>query len=98
MDVEFADGDLDRLETDPSYGKGYPQAVVKIYRRRLQFIRSALDESDFYGLKSLHFEKLKGARQHQNSMRLNDEFRLILEIVDRDHQRVVLIVSIEDYH
>jgi toxin HigB-1 len=98
MDVEFATVDLDRLEIDPAFSMGLPPAVVKAYRRRLQGIRAAPDERDFYALKSLHFEKLKGQRQHQHSMRLNDQFRLILELVATGPRKRVRIVSVEDYH
>jgi len=90
MDVTFADDDLDRLETDASFDLNLPEAIVKAYRKRIQAIRAAPDERDFYRLKSLHYEKLKGQRQHQRSMRLNDQYRLA--------KKVVTIVSIEDYH
>ena len=98
MEVEFASADLDRLETDPSFGMGLPAALVKAYRKRLQGIRSAPDERDFYAMKSWHFEKLKGARQHQHSMRLNDQFRLVLEFRGTGRDKRVCIVGIEDYH
>jgi toxin HigB-1 len=98
MDVEFATDDLDRLETDPAFHMGLPPAVVKAYRRRLQGIRAAPDERDFYALKSLHFEKLRGQRRHQHSMRLNDQFRLILELVAIGPRKRVRIISVEDYH
>ena len=96
MDVAFADPYLDQLETDPSAGKEYPQAAVKAYRKRLQVIRAAPDRRDFYALKSLHFEKLQGDRHGEYSMRLNDQWRLILALDDDD--RTATILSIEDYH
>ncbi|HEX5414260.1 MAG TPA: type II toxin-antitoxin system RelE/ParE family toxin [Chloroflexota bacterium] len=98
MDVEFGDNDLDRLETDPSFTMGLDQAIVKAYRKRLQIIRAAPDERDFYNLKSWHFEKLEGKRQHQHSIRLNDQFRLIVEFVGTGRVKRVRVVGIEDYH
>jgi len=98
MDVIFAHQDLDRLETDPRFDMGFPEGVVKAYRKRLQVIRSAPDERDFRALKSLHFEKLKGSRQHQCSMRLNDRYRLVMEMEDREQDKRVRIVGVEDYH
>jgi proteic killer suppression protein len=47
----------------------------------MQTIRAAPDERVFYQLKSLHFEELLGNRSHQHSMRLNDQWRLIIEFV-----------------
>jgi proteic killer suppression protein len=96
--VEFGDDDLDRLETDPTYEAGLPPGIVRAYRMRLQFIRNAPDERDFYSMKSLHFEKLKGSRSHQHSLRLNDQWRLIVELIGKQPNKVVRVVSIEDYH
>ena len=98
MEVSFASDELDRLETDPAFSGGFPDAVVKMYRQRLQTIRSAPDERDFYALRSLHYEKLRGQRQHQRSMRLNRQWRLVLEIEDDGGRKRVRIVAVEDYH
>ena len=97
MEVRFKQAFLDRLETDPDYDHGFPAAVVKAYRKRMQQIRAALDERVFYALKSLHFEKLKGKRDQQHSMRINDQWRLIIEL-ERNPGKVVVVVDIEDYH
>jgi proteic killer suppression protein len=97
VDVRFASADLDRLETDPAFSGGYGQAVVKAFRKRMQQIRAAPDERVFYQLKSLHFEKLQG-RSGQHSMRLNDQWRLVIEFEGAAPAKVVVIVSIEDYH
>lgn len=61
-------------------------------------IDAALDERDLYALKGLHYEKLKGARKHQHSIRLNQQYRLILELEHDDQGRYILIIDIEDYH
>jgi proteic killer suppression protein len=98
MEVQFGDAKLDRLETDPRYDGGFSQAVVTAFRRRMQMIRAAPDERVFYQLKSLHFEKLQGRRSHQYSMRLNDQWRLVMEFVGEAPQKGVVIISIEDYH
>ena len=98
MEVVFNDHDLDTLETDSSYTKGYSEGIVKAYRKRLQGIRSAVDERDIYAMKSWHFEKLKGQRQHQHSIKLNDQFRLVLEIEESNREKRIRIMGIEDYH
>src|ERR1039458_1328289 len=98
MEVLFKDERLDRLETDTRDDAGFAQTVVKAYRKRMQFIRNALDERDFYQMKSLHFEKLKGNRSHQHSMRLNEQWRLIIEFEGIAPNKLVAVISIEDYH
>ena len=65
----------------------------------MQTIRSAQDERDFYKLKSLHFEKLRGANHGERSMRLNNQYRLIVRIEEEsEEKKTVVIVNITDYH
>lgn len=98
MEVRFKDPKLDRLETDPTFDAGFAQPVVTAYRKRMQVIRAAPDERAFYNLKSLHFEKLKGNRSHQHSMRLNKQWRLIIEFEGVAPNKLVAVIEIEDYH
>ena len=98
MDVRFEDPSLEKLEVDPKYTAGLDAALVKAFRKRLQFIRAALDERAFYAMKSLHYEKHKGDLAGQRSMRLNDQWRLILRLEEDDTGKLVVIVSIADYH
>jgi len=98
VDVRFADEDLDRLETDRQYDGGHAPGVVKAFRKRMQQLRAATDERTFYSQRSFKFEKLEGKRSHQYSMRLNDQWRLILELEGKGADKVVIIVAIEDYH
>src|SRR5215831_11397859 len=99
MEVGFADDSLDRLETDARFDGGFAAAVVKAFRKRMQQIRAAEDERAFYALKSLHFEKLKGNRSHQHSMRLNDQWRLIVEVRGSSKKnKTIHVMGIEDYH
>lgn len=98
MEVEFEDDSLKRLETDPGFTAGHDAAIVKAFRKRMQLIRAAVDERAFYAMKSLHYEKLKGDRDGQSSMRLNDQWRLLLRIQQVDDGKTVVIISIVDYH
>ncbi len=98
MEVVFADPALARLESDAYFTAGFDPGVVKAYRKRVAFIRAAADVRDFYNMKSLHYEKLKGDREGQHSMRLNDRWRLILELRTEASGKTVVIVSIVDYH
>lgn len=98
MELRFADGALRRLASERGFDGGYPAGVVECFRKRIQLIRAATDERAFYQLKSLHFEKLKGNRSHQRSMRLNEQWRLILEFEKCDEGKRVVAIAIEDYH
>ena len=97
MELRFADKDLERLYTDPQFTAKLSQGIVKAFRRLVQYIAQAVDERDFYAMKSLHYEKIeRDDRLH--SMRFNYQFRLILQIVDQKPGKVVVIQKVEDYH
>ena len=98
MDIEFADEELDRLETDPGVDAGLPVGVVKSYRKVTGWIRAAQDERDLRQMRSLRFEKLRGNRSHQHSMRLNDQYRLIIELERAGGRSRVVLVEVTDYH
>jgi toxin HigB-1 len=98
LQIEFKSSDLDRLETDSRFTAGFGPDVVKAFRRRVQAIRAANDERDLAAVRGNNFEKLKGARSHQYSMRLNDQWRLILEIRKATPKNIVIMIDIEDYH
>jgi len=97
VDVDFSDPNLDRLDTDPDYDAGLPRAVVKGYRKVMGWIEEAQDERDFYSLKSLHYEKLQG-RPGQHSMKLNDQYRLIVEYRGSGKNKTIIIVAIENHY
>ncbi len=98
MEVEFADPDLDRLEIDPRFTGGFSAAIVRGFRKAMQAIRAAHDERDLYASRGLGFEKLKGKRAHQCSLRINKQWRLILVLMEGTELRKARIVGIEDYH
>jgi proteic killer suppression protein len=98
LEVVIRDDALLTLATDKNAKSGFPQAVEKKFRFRVQQMVSFGDERDFYAIKSLHFEKLKGDRSHQHSIRLNDQWRMILEFEGEAPNKKVIIVGIEDYH
>ena len=98
MEIAFHDESLDRLEVDTGFNAGFGDPVVKAYRKRLQQIRAAQDERTFFALRSLNFEKLKGDREGQFSMRLNDQWRLIVTLEGKAPNKVVRIIEITDYH
>jgi toxin HigB-1 len=87
-----------KIDGDPEFKGKLPDALVRAFRMRMQAIRAAAHENDLRNLKSLHFEKLKGDRKHQYSMRLNDQYRLIFELEKGDQGNTIVIIGIEDYH
>jgi proteic killer suppression protein len=98
MEIMFRSDELDKLETDPAFTAGYGREIDKAYRKRIQIIRAAKDERDLYAIRGNRFEKLRGDRSHQYSLRLNDKMRLIVEIESGTPKNKIVVVAIEDYH
>lgn len=97
MRVRFDDKKLEKLETDRGYAAGFGSGIVKQFRKKMEIIRVAKDERDFYQLTSLHYEKLKGKQSHQRSMRLNVQFRLIVEI-EQGASKTVVVIGISKHY
>jgi len=98
MKIRYEDARLERLAEDSTFTNGFSKELVNAYRMRIQQIDDAQDERDFYRWKALHFEKLKGDRKGQYSMRLNKQWRLILRLEQDANGKWAAIVEIVDYH
>lgn len=98
MEVRFNDKGLERLYFESgSYG-GLSQGLARAFRKVVKFIIDAEDERDFRTMRSLNFERLKGSRGSEHSLRLNDQFRLIVEIEQGNPKNTIVIKMITDYH
>jgi proteic killer suppression protein len=96
--VEYHDKVLRRLAEEREYApNGWDPTVIRSYRRKVQLIAAAVDERDLYEMRGLRMEKLKGDRLGQTSMRLNDQFRLILKF-KTEGERVAVLLEVVDYH
>jgi proteic killer suppression protein len=72
--------------------------LVKHFRRKMAVVAAALDERDLLSMRSLRLEKLVGDRAGQYSIRLNDQWRLIVRFKTDEDGRVAVIVALVDYH
>ena len=99
MRFKFDDDDLQRLYNDPDFRlPRLGSDVTKQFRKKMQLLASAKDERDLYALRGLHLEKLVKKRAGQHSIRLNDQFRLILRFTTDREGRLVTVLEITDYH
>lgn len=98
MKVIFADSQLSLIETDKAGLTKLPVGVIKSARRKLTVLRSAVDDRSLRNWKSLHYEKLKGNRKGQRSIRINDQYRMVFEIDEKTVPYTINILTIEDYH
>lgn len=98
MEIEFADSDLAIIETDDAAKTKLPIAVIKSARCKLTLLQAAPDDRSLRNWKSLHYEKLKGDKEGQRSIRVNDKYRIVF-ILDSDVEpQKATILSVEDYH
>jgi toxin HigB-1 len=93
----FHDRELERLYSEKAYSGDYAGGIVKAFRMRVEAIKAAINEQDLRAMKAWRYEKLKGSRSHQHSMRLNDRYRLILERDATDYS-VIVIREISDHY
>ena len=98
MDVVFADPTLALIETEEAGNTRLPVSVIKSARRKLTVLRAAIDDRSLRNWKSLHYEKLKGSREGQRSIRLNDQYRMVFTLDESANPQRATIVAVEDYH
>jgi len=98
MEIEFADPDLALIETNEAGGTRLPVAVIKSARRKLTVLRAATDDRTMRNWKSLHYEKLKGDREGQRSIRINKQYRMVFALDSETEPQTITVLAIEDYH
>ncbi len=72
--------------------------VLRAFLQKVQILAVARSETDLYAIKSLHFEKLRGHREGQRSIRLNRQFRLVFSIHRTGDGSLAWIIEVVDYH
>lgn len=96
--MDFADERLRLIETVRAAETRLPVNVIQSARSKLNAIRAATDERTLRNWKSLHYEKLKGDRSNERSIRLNNKWRLVFLLDDQVIPHRVTVTAIEDYH
>ena len=61
-------------------------------------LRAAIDDRSLRNWKSLHYEKLKGDREGQRSIRVNNQYRIVFELDEETEPQTITVLAIEDYH
>ena len=74
--------------------KGFPSDLVKMTRRKLGYLDAAADLRDLRQPPGNRLEALKGNRQGQHSIRINDQFRICFQWTPQGPTGV----EVTDYH
>jgi proteic killer suppression protein len=74
--------------------KGFPADLVKVTRRKLEYLEAAISLDDLHVPPANRLEALKGNRACQHSIRVNDQFRLCFVWTETGPEGV----QFTDYH
>lgn len=72
--------------------------MIKSVKEKLIILEAAPDERVLRNWKSLRYEKLKGDRQDQRSIRINNQWRMVFELENDSEPPTITVLAIEDYH
>jgi toxin HigB-1 len=98
MKIQFQDSRLALIRTDRAFETKLPFGVIKSCRDKLIVLEAAPDERTLRNWKSLRYEKLKGDRQGQRSIRINDQYRMIFTFDESQVPPILNIIEVCDYH
>ena len=89
---------LEALYTQEEGARRLDPEVYEAFLEVVAAVQAAKSPQDLRALKSLHYEKLKGDRKADRSLRLHKGYRLIVR-EQRDADGIyVEIIEIDDYH
>lgn len=97
LQVEHADPDLARMETEHAFTAGFDVGVAKKFRYTMQLIRTVTRRSQLYQFNGLRLKKLRRPGE-EHAMRLNDKWRLIVEFSGGEPREIVRVMRIENHY
>jgi proteic killer suppression protein len=100
MNVDVSNKDLLKLYTEESgsYKRSLPPVVIDRFFETMGQICAADDERTLRTLKGRRLEKVPSECEDCYSMRLNDQYRLILRLKHVEGVPCAEIIDVRDYH
>ncbi len=92
--VSYRDLRAELLQRGQSPGKGFPADLIRVARRKLRQLNNAVRLEDLRSPPGNRLESLRGDREGQYSIRVNDQFRLCFVWTDGGPAEVEFV----DYH
>lgn len=98
MIVKFKDKKLETLYLDStSKGyKGFPADILKPFRKTVVKLENSLNIENLRQQKSLDFKSRDFYKKNTYSVRVNDQYRIIFELID--NQTIIIILEVTDPH
>lgn len=81
---------------DPSYKGKWSAAIVRAVRKTVNIMMQATSRLDLYNMRSLQLKKRKGEEYHQ--IRINDQYRFLVEFKSKNSGELISIIKIGDLH
>ena len=72
--------------------------VIKQFRKKIPLLMAITKLDDLRSFRSLHFEYLKGDRKGECSVRLNKQYRLIFEPINKNEIKIILVTEISKHY
>lgn len=98
MRIEYGDERLSRICTAEAHKLGLPIAVTRQAQKKLIQMEQAPDERTLRNWKSLNYKKLSGDREGQRSVKINDQYRIVFELLEDERPPAIRILEIDDIH
>ncbi|WP_082505493.1 type II toxin-antitoxin system RelE/ParE family toxin [Deinococcus sp. Leaf326] len=98
MHIQYRRPKIEALVETRAGAAKYPPEIVDRLFEVLDVIAAASEEKQLYQFKGLRYELLRGKRKGEASMRLNDQWRLIVAVHEDSEGFFAEIIDIEDYH
>jgi len=99
MDVVFKTKQLSNLYYEEIKGKQkFSKEVILQYKKKVRILLKIKSIKELYDYKGLHFEKLKGDRKEERSIKLNDQYRLIYIPLKEDEIDILKITEISKHY
>ncbi|NIU85747.1 MAG: type II toxin-antitoxin system RelE/ParE family toxin [Nitrosopumilaceae archaeon] len=93
MIISFKDKETEKI-WEGTFSRKFPKNIQKIMRRKLRILNNAKNINDLRIPPNNRLEKLKGNREGQYSIRVNDQYRVCFIW----HENNASNVEIVDYH
>lgn len=99
MKIEFADPRLAVIRTARATAElRLPIGVIKSCREKLIVIEAARDERVLRNWQALRYKRLKGDRDGQCEVRLNDQYRIVFVLEESQTPPIFRVLEIGDIH
>jgi toxin HigB-1 len=98
MKITFRREGLSIVRTSRAGELQLPISVIKSCQQKMVFLEAAPSERSLRNWASLHYEKLKGEREGQRSIKLNKGWRLVFELDESTTPPTIVVLEIGNHY